>query len=52
MKFPATLLGDRKKLLRAAQALKELKPKILASGHGLLLNKHISSYIDTMAEIL
>ena len=52
VKFPATLLGDRKKLLRAAQALKELKPKILASGHGLLLNKDISSYIDTMAEVL
>ena len=52
LKFPATSLGDMNKLKQATSALKRIQPKILAPGHGLLLNKNIDSYIDTMAEIL
>ena len=52
LKFPATSLGDKNKLKEITRTLKKINPKILAPGHGLLINKDVGPYIDTIAEIL
>lgn len=52
VKFPSTSLGDHKKLRVAANTLKQLDARVIASGHGHLIDRDIDAYIDTMAEIL